>query len=415
MPIITVTEYHNYLNTVLEGLKFAVKGEVSGFKIAQDKWVTFDLKDKNSKVSCFTTIYKQSTPLQEGAEIICYGSPKIYVPYGRYSFNVEVIELVGEGALKKAFDAAKKKLEEEGLFDPCHKKCLPSFPEKIGIISSKEAAAYTDILKILDNRWSGLQIYLYSTLVQGVHAAPQVAEAVSYFNQKFPVDVIIIGRGGGSLEELQAFNSEEVCRAIFASRIPVITGIGHERDVTLADLVADCRASTPTNAAEIAVPDKKELLKHFEKIEDSWKSSFENRIGGLISELERASLRIFGFLDLKRQNLNNLEAKIKKNLDFLSARAEMKLKELNLIGNGLDKMFVKLWQGKKEKLEFSESLLVKISPEATLSKGYSLTYNEKTKKIVKSAGEVIWGDRFKTRFNDGEVRSIVDKVLTSQK
>ncbi|MBI4215184.1 MAG: exodeoxyribonuclease VII large subunit, partial [Parcubacteria group bacterium] len=153
LPIISVTEYHNHLNSVLEGMRFALKGEVSGYKLAQGKWVTFDLKDAGSKVNCFTTIYKLPTPLEDGMEIVCYGGPRIYVPYGRYSFNVDMIELVGEGALRKAFELTKKKLESEGLFDPRHKKPLPRFPETIGIITSPEAAAYTDILRILNNRW----------------------------------------------------------------------------------------------------------------------------------------------------------------------------------------------------------------------------------------------------------------------
>lgn len=261
IPVYSVTQVNAVIKHALEagvGL-IAVQGEVSGFRITKERLVYFELKDKQSRILCFMLSWDLRLEIADGMEIKAYGTPSIFVKSGGLHFRVNEIELVGEGALKRAFELLKKKLESEGLFQLERKRVIPMFPERIGVITSSDGAAYTDIVRVLGNRWGGLEIMLYPVGVQGYGAAESIAQAFAYFNAHELVDVIIIGRGGGSMEDLQAFNTEIVARAIFGSRTPVISGVGHERDITIADFVSDVRASTPSNAAERAVPDRKDV------------------------------------------------------------------------------------------------------------------------------------------------------------
>lgn len=258
----TVGEFIEHCNVVL-GRDFddiLIEGEVSSFKVNQGKWVFFDLKDNEFSVNCFMVLSQLTVALTDGMKVRVRAMPKV-TRWGKFSLTVRQVMPVGEGSIKKSFELLKKKLTLEGLFDPARKRPLPSPIRSIGVISSTNAAGYIDFLKILDNRWGGLKIKTINTQVQGLAAPEQIIRALDYFNQRGGVDVIAILRGGGSADDLAAFNDEALTRAIAASKIPVITGIGHEVDVSLADLAADLRASTPSNAAERLTPDKSAIAR----------------------------------------------------------------------------------------------------------------------------------------------------------
>ena len=256
----TPTEFLAVVNQTLEYAysSATITGEVASFKVNQGKWVFFDIKDEESSVSCFMTLYQLRMPLEDGMKVVVRGMPKV-TKWGKFSFTVTAVRPVGEGSLKKAYELLKKKLTDEGLFDPVKKRSLPEDLAKIGVISSTAAAGYADFIKILNARWGGLKIQVAHTQVQGLDAPDQIIRALKYFNEHGDVQVIAILRGGGSADDLSCFNDEMLVREIAVSKIPVITGIGHEVDESLADLAADVRASTPSNVAEILTPDREDV------------------------------------------------------------------------------------------------------------------------------------------------------------
>ena len=256
-PTFTVSEFVEVCNQSLEYAftGVVVEGEIASFKVNQGKWVFFDLKEGDTSVNCFMALTQLGVALSDGMRVRVQATPKL-TRWGRFSLTVRMVLPLGEGNIKKSFEELKRKLAQEGIFDPARKRPLPANLSRIGVISSTGAAGYLDFLKILDNRWGGIDIFTINTQVQGLDAPSQIIRAVEYFNQQGRVDVIAILRGGGSADDLAAFNDEQLARAIAASRIPVITGIGHEIDESLADLAADVRASTPSNAAERLVPDR---------------------------------------------------------------------------------------------------------------------------------------------------------------
>lgn len=256
----SVSEFIERANVALDRDlgEITIEGEVGSFKVNQRKWVFFDLKENDASVSCFLPLSRLTVGLKDGMKVEVLVTPKV-THWGKLSLTVERIIPRGEGNIKKSFEILKKKLASEGLFDPARKRLLPDDIRKIGVISSTSAAGYADFLKILDNRWGGLKVVTVNTQVQGVQAPAQIVQALNFLNQQAEVDVIAILRGGGSADDLAAFNDEGLARAIAVSKIPVITGIGHEVDESLADLVADVRASTPSNAAERLTRDRRAL------------------------------------------------------------------------------------------------------------------------------------------------------------
>lgn len=237
-----------------------IEGELSNFRVSKNRWVYFDLQDELASVKFFGTVYLLPGPLEDGLKIRAIGSPRLHPRYG-FSVNVSSIAPVGEGSIKKAADLLRAKLEAEGLFEPARKRLLPAVPKTIGLITAANSAAYADFIKILSERWGGVEVQLADVYVQGTQAPLQIARAVEYFNeQPALVDVLVITRGGGSAEDLAAFNDERLVRAVAASRIPTLVAVGHEIDISLAELAADQRASTPSNAAQLAVPNRQELI-----------------------------------------------------------------------------------------------------------------------------------------------------------
>ena len=254
---ISVSEFLHNINQVLtfEFSHLEIKGEVASFKINQGKWAFFDLKEGDYSINCFMPAWQLNAPLEDGMKIIIKATAKV-TNWGKFSLTVKEIIPVGEGSIKKAFELLKKKLTSEGLFDPAKKRPLPKPLQKIGVISSTAAAGYADFIKILGDRWGGLEVKVCHTQVQGLPAVSQIISALQYLNEQNEVQIIAIIRGGGSADDLAVFNDGRLVRAIAASRIPVITGIGHEVDESLADLAADIVGSTPSNVAEILTSER---------------------------------------------------------------------------------------------------------------------------------------------------------------
>lgn len=274
---VRVGQLNNYIGRILRTDPIlgnvSVIGEISNLKFHSTGHVYFSLKDETGRVGCFlaaSNLERITCPLQEGAEIIATGYISVYERGGYYSLNIRDIEINGIGQLAAEFEVMKAKLDEEGLFDAAAKKKLPAFPAKVAVVTSGTGAAVEDIIRTIKNKNSYVDIMVYPVLVQGPAAPDEIVQAINDINENHAdVDIIITGRGGGSMEELWAFNEEVVARCIYASEIPVISAVGHETDFTIADFVADLRAATPTAAAEIAVPDTNMLAEHLDEVRES--------------------------------------------------------------------------------------------------------------------------------------------------
>ena len=299
-PIFGVSDFLASINQTLEYAypTVAVVGEVSSFKVNQGKYVFFDLKDESGSVGCFMTVWQLRTPIEDGMKIVVTANPKV-TQWGKFSLTVQSLKPVGEGALRKSFELLKKKLESEGLFDPARKRRLPTIPHRVAVISSTQAAGYGDFIKILDERWGGLEIEVAHTQVQGEGAADQMIRAIRYFNEQAVLtDVLVLIRGGGSADDLSAYNDEQLVREIASSRIPTLVGVGHEVDVSLADMVADVRAATPSNAAQLLVPDRQDIVAGVwrqvrsmaslsERAIDRYAADDRQRLGRVLEQLSR--------------------------------------------------------------------------------------------------------------------------------
>lgn len=378
--VLTVTELNQLVNDALADLTVSVVGEVSDYKVIQGKWVTFDLKDEQSRVNVFMVLFRVEGQIEDGMEVKVCGRPGIYSPYGKYSFRAEAVEPVGEGALARAFELTKKKLAAEGLFDIENKKPLPRFPERIGLVTSEDAAAYGDFARVLNNRWDGVEVIMYPVLVQGEGSPDQIVEAFDYFNKYDPVEVLVLTRGGGSLEDLQSFNSERVCRAIFGSNIPVVVGVGHERDMTLADLTADIRASTPSNAAERVVPDRAEMIAYINQLNQrAWEAIRRNLVEGGY-KLDGLMTRLDRFIIEPREKLTDFDRRINFAINQLMSAAGEEIFR---------------WRG----------LLKSLGPLEVMKRGYSMSLWRG--KVLRSAGDLKEGDEIETRLAEGGFRSKV--------
>lgn len=305
-PKLTVSDFIAITNQTLEYAYplVEIEGEVASFKVNQGKFVFFDIKDAGGSVGCFMMLFSLRVPVEDGMKVIVTATPKL-TQWGKFSLTVKAIRPSGEGSIKKSFELLKAKLDSEGLFAPERKRPLPAIPQRIGVISSPQAAGYADFIRIIGDRWGGLAIDVAAVTVQGADAPDQIMRAIKYFNEQEQLpEVIVIIRGGGSADDLSAFNDEQLVRAIAASRVPTLTGIGHEIDESLADLAADVRAATPSNAAQILVPDKQEIIR---SVRASLQAAiphvtrqieyYRDRIGvGLVAAAERSGLSIERYL-----------------------------------------------------------------------------------------------------------------------
>lgn len=308
-PRLSVSDFVAVLNQTLEYAYplVEVEGEVASFKVNQGKFVFFDLKDAGASVGCFMMVFQLRVPIEDGMKVIVTASPKL-TQWGKFSLTVKAVRPSGEGSIKKSFELLRAKLDAEGLFAPERKRPLPTIPQHIAVISSPQAAGYADFIKIIGDRWGGLRVDVAAVTVQGADAPDQMIRALNYFNRQETLpEVIILIRGGGSADDLSAFNDEQLVRAIAGSRVPTLTGVGHETDVSLCDLAADVRAATPSNAAQILVPDRNEIIRStrqtvqglvprlltmIEQIDERLSGRLETATDSVIRQLEQQQLRL---------------------------------------------------------------------------------------------------------------------------
>lgn len=387
--VFSVSEFVAEVNALL-AFPVAIEGEVSSYRVNQGKWVFFDLKDEKAEalVNCFSVVWKLNVPLEDGMRVRVYGTPKIFEKSGKFSITVDRVEPVGEGALKRAFELMKKKLESEGLFSASRKRQLPPFPRSIGLVASRESAAAGDFLRIMDDRWCGTEVHLHHVQVQGEGAKDQLVSAIRFFSspEAPEVEALAIIRGGGSAEDLYAFNSEEVARAIYASRIVTIVGVGHERDETIADFVADVRASTPTNAAERLFPKRSEVQSALDHLVARTESRFE-------ATLALTRHRIVSDVEAVFHALSRSSGRYRALVEVLKAQ----------LGRFAERLV-----HYKGSVEFLSRSVVNLNPERLLARGYSIV--RKDGRIVRDASVLGVGDGIDVRFGKGEVEAEVKSV-----
>lgn len=346
-PRFSVGQFIALTNQTLE-YAFAsieIEGEVASFKVSQNKFVFFDLKDNEGSIGCFMMVWQLRTVIQDGMKVVVAGTPKL-TQWGKFSITVRQVMPSGEGSLKKSFELLRAKLEQEGLFAEERKRSLPVLPEHIAVISSTEAAGYADFIKIVNDRWGGLRIEVAHVQVQGMSAPDQMIRALRHFNEQEDLpEVIVLIRGGGSADDLSAFNDELLVREIAASRVPVLVGVGHEVDVSLADLAADVRAATPSNAAQILVPDRQEVIR-----------SVQAGVAGLLPRLQQA--------------INSQQQMVRDRLLNTAALIEQQHRR------------------QTEKLQTMGRVLAEFDPRKVLARGYAIVRGTLTKgsaiKIEKS-------------------------------
>ncbi|MEK6888065.1 MAG: exodeoxyribonuclease VII large subunit [Candidatus Aenigmatarchaeota archaeon] len=393
--IFTVGELTKYIKNILESDKkltnLWVRGEISNLRQQASGHIYFSLKDKESQIKCvlFRRVGEHlNFNLEHGMKIIVRGDLEVYEPYGEYSIIIEEIQPDGLGALNLAFIQLKNKLEKEGLFSNKHKKPLPKFPEIIGIITSSTGAAIQDILNIIRRRYPLVRILIAPTTVQGKEAATSIVDSIKLMNELSCVDVIILGRGGGSLEDLWCFNEEIVARAIFKSKIPIISAVGHETDFTIADFVADYRAPTPSAAAEKVVPDAQELYE-------------------VIYNLHVRNIQAIRYVvELHKSNLKQILNRpiFKRPFD----RIHSYYRELDHTFYKLQTITLKNTTSKRKELEIMESKIFALSPTSILKRGYSIIM--KDNKIVKSFSDVKLQDNINVILHKGKLDAQVKKI-----
>lgn len=391
MKVFSVSEYLQFLNDTLVNLDpyhtIVIEGEVAGYKVSQQKWIWFDLKDETGLVSCFATIWNVKQPLSDGMKVRVTGYPKVYAKSGKMSFTINTLELVGEGTLKKSYELLKKKLQNEGLFDEGRKRRLPKFPTKVALITSPEAAAYTDFVRILNNRWGGVEVNLLPVAVQGQSAVEEILSAFHWLNSHFDgYDLCVLTRGGGSLEDLIAFNSEEVARAVYACRIPVVCGIGHERDECLAEYVADVRASTPSNAAELITPSRASVITELDFIMEQFSSSLRYQIKNYTYQVNQIFSAIEHYAQEPLNKYRNLFVRMDRNFD----QYFFHLKSFT------------------EKIDGWQKLLNNLDPKNILKKGYSIVRNKKG--IIRRASEVVRDEEIVIELSQGSLEAKINKI-----
>ncbi len=392
---ITVTELNEYIKAKIDGDKFlshvTVKGEISNFtNHYKTGHFYFTIKDEGSliKAVMFRSAASKITFVPEnGMKIVAKGRVSAFVRDGQYQLYCEAMEPDGIGALYFAFEQLKKKLSAEGLFDESRKKSLPKIPTRIGVITSPTGAAIRDIINILGRRFPYAKVVLYPALVQGAEAAPSLIDGMNYFNSKQNVDVIIIGRGGGSIEDLWAFNDETLARTVASSKIPTISAVGHETDFTICDFVADRRAPTPSAAAEFAVPETHELMHKIDNI--------IGRMSLLVSRKIDGGKQILDFY--KNQGV----------FAYPERMFEERKMRLLLLGQNLETSMNTKLTAKRSSLAQSTAKLEALSPLGILSRGYSVATNE-SGKVVSSVKDVAAGDKLALRLGDGTVNTTVD-------
>lgn len=392
---LTVTELTREIKISLEEHfpPIWIQGEVSNFKKHSSGHLYFSLKDAESQISCVMWKNRNISLLfqiQDGMKVVVFAHLNVYMQQGRYQLIVQRIRPAGIGELQIQFEKLKRRLAEEGLFDAEHKKPIPLFPETIGIITSSTGAALQDIKSVIHRRFPVVKLVLWPSKVQGENAAEEIAEGILAFNQYGKVDVLIVGRGGGSIEDLWPFNEEIVARAIYDSSIPVISAVGHEIDFSISDFVADRRAPTPSAAAEIAVPDKEELLTNINVYKNSFVQAIQN---------------VFNF---HRENIKTL----KNSYGF--RRPVDRVNEYSFRIDDLTSHLITLMKHMYDiylsKINNLSGQLNALNPRSILGRGYSITIRISDGKIISRAKDLDENNKINTRFAQGSVDAVVEKV-----
>jgi exodeoxyribonuclease VII large subunit len=436
--IYTVSRLTAEIKTLLERNfeSLWLEGEVSNLRLPSSGHLYFTLKDESAQIR--GVMFKLQNRLLkfdpvDGLQVLCYGRLSVYEPRGEYQLIVDYMEPKGRGALQLAFEQLKEKLSKEGLFDPVHKKPLPHLPRKIGIVTSPTGAAIRDILQIIDRRFANVAILLYPVRVQGPGAAQEIAQAVTELSQWPKIDVIIVGRGGGSLEDLWAFNEEAVARAIFHSRVPVISAVGHEIDFTIADFVADLRAPTPSAAAELVVQNKVELVRSLEDLEYRlahagraiWEAKRErlqflhHRLADPRKQLSDHRLRLddlfFRLATITRRGLSQKTDQLRLKAEILLVRHPGRW--VTEYSHRLSQLFQRLTMAQRASLRLMRQKtrgamekLQTLSPLAILERGYSITRILPSLKIIRQASALKPEDRVQVKVHQGEFIARVEEV-----
>lgn len=387
--MMTVGQITRYVKSVLENdyllQDLWVEGEVSNLKVAASGHAYFTLKDEQASLRCVmwrSDVECQDLLPQDGQSVLAHGRISVYEAGGAYQFYVDHFQLAGMGRLYIEFEKLKQHLAQEGLFDAERKRPLPPLPRRLGVVTSPTAAALQDILNVLARRFPLIQVVLSPTMVQGKQAPPQIVAAIQALNDYTDVDAIIVARGGGSLEDLWAFNDERVARAIAASRVPVISGVGHEVDFTIADFAADLRAPTPSAAAEMAVPDRSELLADLRAQQSRLLGAMQWRL----NEHKQSLTRLAQLLN--RNSPRGYIETLRQRVDELSQMACIHLNHLLTL--------------RREQLGSLKARLSTLSPFATLERGYAIVRHGETKRIVTSTVQVKAGEPITIQVRDGE-------------
>ena len=391
--VLSVSQINFYIKSIIENdgsLQFVlVTGEISNLTVHQRSGhIYLSLKDSNSVISAVMfagNARRLKFRLENGMKVICRGRISVYEPSGRYQLYIEDMQPDGVGALTLAFEQLKKSLAQKGLFDNAHKKPLPKFPKTIGVITSPTGAAVQDITNIIRRRFPSADIVLAPVLVQGESAPEQLVRAVNKFSASKIADVVIIGRGGGSAEDLWAFNDEQLAYAVYNCETPIISGVGHETDFTVCDFVADVRASTPSAAAELAVPDRQELMSYYFKQKQYISAMLDRKI-------KTAQLRLEN--QQRRMSASSPKLKAEQLEKQLSAKSEKLTRFMNIYISD-----------KENKLIAAKGKLDGLNPLNVLNRGYAIA--EKDEKIITSSKQLKNGDDFTVILSDGKINAKV--------
>ncbi len=431
-----------------------VTGEVTNFRAQSSGHLYFTLKDADSQLSCVlfrNEAKEQRAYLQDGRKVILQGDLTVYEPRGQYQLRVSAVELQGVGALQAAFERLKQKLNAEGWFASERKRPLPRYPQRIGIVTSPTGAAIRDVLHVVQRRNPALEIILASCRVQGQGAAEEIAEAIRLLNAECGarsadfgigegrsarpwLDLILVTRGGGSLEDLWAFNEEVVARAIYESALPVVSAVGHEIDFTISDFVADLRAATPSAAAEIITEGVFASSRFLELVGERMRQLLGQRLLDKEDELARLGQRLArvhprrrfeewaqrlddlrdGFLRSARQGLRERQLASRGLLERLVRLRPKQIlaqrrETVDLAGRRLREQALRQWEGKRNRLAAVAARLRLLGPEQVLARGYSITLEADTGKVIRAAAELKAGQKLRTRLKSGEVRSVVEE------
>lgn len=418
--IYTVSEINRLIKLELEEQFPAlwVEGEIADFKRAHSGHLYFTLKDEKSALNCVmwrSSAVRVRFELESGLQVICKGQISVYEQRGQYQLYVESVEPKGKGALQLAFEQLREKLSKEGLFDPGVKTKLPLLPKKVGVVTSPRGAAIIDIIKTLERRFARLHIVIYPVKVQGEGAGDEIVEGIDYLGSIEDMDVIIVGRGGGSLEDLWAFNEEGVARAIFRCPVPIISAVGHEIDFTIADFVADIRASTPSAAAEMVIDKEQSFLERIENLE---KRIFhhirfmiqekKHDVTGLIHHqaFQNFKVRLFNLV----QQVDEFEARARNVIQILVQRIVQSKSRVDLSQEKMSSAVKRILQDLHGKWERLSAELDNLSPLNILKKGYTLCWKDAEPRLVQKINEVDEGDEVTVSFFKGEFTAQVRKI-----